>query len=347
MGMEQAGHKCVGFIEIDQSAVRSYRAIFNINSSKQEGEFYADDIRNVMPRDLPDADCWCGGFPCQSFSQAGRREGFADTRGTLIFEVFRLAAVRKPKILFLENVAGLLNHDNARTFGTILSAMAKLGYDVEWQCINSKNYVPQNRERVFIIGHYGKRRGGQIFPIFPKHSASLKQIAGGSQGSRIYDPSGVSCTITSGTGGLGAKTGLYLVAASGSDIKLADKANCIDANYGKGLLANQMRSGILEIRPIISPEKNKVRQNGRRMKNNGKEMFCLTAQDRHGVIIFDGKEYMIRRLTPKETWRLQGFPDWAFNLARAVNSDNALYRQAGNSVTVPVIYEIAKRLVDI
>lgn len=319
MGMEQAGHKCVGFIEIDPSAVRSYRAIFKIEPNDRGGEFYADDIRNVIPGDLPDADCWCGGFPCQSFSHAGRREGFADTRGTLIFELFRLASVRKPQILFLENVTGLLNHDNARTFGTILSAMAKLGYDVEWQCINSKNYVPQNRERVFIIGHYGKRRGKQIFPIFPKHSASLKQIVSGSQGSRIYDPSGVSCTITSGSGGLGAKTG-------GSDQKYAD---------------------ILEIRPVISPEKNEVRQNGRRVKNNGEEMFCLTAQDRHGVIIFDGKEYMIRRLTPRETWRLQGFPDWAFNLARKVNSDNALYRQAGNSVTVPIIYEIAKRLVDI
>lgn len=121
MGMEQAGHQCVGFVEIDQQAVRSYRAIFNNDTDNQKGEFYANEIRNVKPGDLPNADCWCGDFPCQAFSQAGGRKVFSDTRGTLIFELFRLAAARKPKLLFLENVTGLLNHDCACTFGTILS----------------------------------------------------------------------------------------------------------------------------------------------------------------------------------------------------------------------------------
>lgn len=163
MGMERAGHKCVGFIEIDKPAVKSYRAIFDTGD-----EYYADDIRNVLPNDIPEADCWCGGFPCQAFSQAGRRLGFEDTRGTLIFEVFRLAAARRPRILFLENVAGLLNHDHSRTFGTILAAMAELGYHVEWQCLNSKAYVPQSRERVFIIGYYGGMSKRQVFPIVHK-----------------------------------------------------------------------------------------------------------------------------------------------------------------------------------
>ena len=370
MGMERAGHKCAGFIEIDKPAVKSYRAIFDTG-----GEFYADDIRDVMPGELPEADCWCGGFPCQSFSQAGRRGGFSDTRGTLIFEIFRLAAVCRPRVLFLENVAGLLNHDNARTFGTILTAMAELGYHVEWQCINSSAYVPQNRERVFIIGYYGGFPGRQVFPIPQQHGETLKQIIGGCQGSRIYDTSGTSCTLTSGSGGLGAKSGLYFVDLCPEGTKITDKARCIQARYNRGKWNRSGEaSGVLEVRPIITPHKEKTRQKGRRIKENGEEMFTLTATDRHGIMVgglytgtsdnyfrppldemsrclkanrydagvVDG--YRIRRLTPRECFRLQGFPDWAFERAAAVNSDSQLYKQAGNSVTVPVIEEIAKRL---
>lgn len=107
VGIEIAGHECVGHCEIDKFADKSYRAMHEV----KESEWYADDITRVTPEELPEADCWCGGFPCQAFSIAGKRRGFEDTRGTLIFEIFRLAKVRKPKILFLENVAGLLNHE--------------------------------------------------------------------------------------------------------------------------------------------------------------------------------------------------------------------------------------------
>ena len=127
--MEQEGHICVGHIEIDKYANKSYQAMHN----PKEDEFFANDIRDVQPGDLPDADCYCGGFPCQSFSLAGKRGGFSDTRGTLFFEVMRLAAVRKPKYLFLENVAGLLSHDNGNTFATIIQSFADNGYDVQWQ----------------------------------------------------------------------------------------------------------------------------------------------------------------------------------------------------------------------
>lgn len=154
LGMEMAGHKCVGHCEIDEWANKSYVAMHNPGKD----EWYARDITTVEPGDLPDADCYCGGFPCQAFSIAGKRGGFADTRGTLFFDVMRLAKERHPKILFLENVKGLLNHDEGRTFGTIIRTMDELGYDVEWQVFNSKYFgVPQNRERVFIIGHF---RGG-------------------------------------------------------------------------------------------------------------------------------------------------------------------------------------------
>ena len=107
LGMEMAGHECLGHCEIDKYANVSYVAMHN----PKEGEWFADNIRNVEPGDLPEADCYCFGFPCQAFSIAGNRGGFEDTRGTLFFEVMRLAAVRKPKYLFAENVAGLLSHD--------------------------------------------------------------------------------------------------------------------------------------------------------------------------------------------------------------------------------------------
>lgn len=167
LGMEMAGHTCLGHCEIDEAANRSYIAMHH----PREDEWYAGDIRTVKPGDLPAAEVYCFGFPCQTFSIAGRRAGFNDTRGTLFFEVMRLAKERHPDLLFAENVKGLLNHDEGRTFGTIIRAMDELGYDAEWQICNSKHFgVPQNRERVFIIGHF--RGGGCTEPIFPLQTSN-------------------------------------------------------------------------------------------------------------------------------------------------------------------------------
>ncbi|CYW50953.1 DNA methylase [Streptococcus suis] len=164
LGMERAGHECVGFCEIDQFARKSYKAIHNT-----KGEFEFHDIKRVTDesvRGIGRVDVICGGFPCQAFSIAGKRAGFEDTRGTLFFEIARFASILRPKYLFLENVTGLLNHDNGNTFETILRALDELGYDAEWQVFNSKNFgVPQNRERVFIIGHLRGAGGRAIFPF--------------------------------------------------------------------------------------------------------------------------------------------------------------------------------------
>ena len=138
---------------------------------------------------------------------------------------------------------------------------------------------------------------------------------------------------------------MYLVDLCPENPKITDTARCIQARYNRGVSNRDgENSGILSVQPIITPMKEKVRQNGRRIKESGGDMFTVTASDRHGLVIYNGKEHRIRRLTPRECWRLQGFPDWAFDNAAALNSDNQLYKQAGNSVTVPVIYEIAKRL---
>ena len=164
LGMESAGHECIGFCEIDKFARESYKAIHDT-----EGEIELHDITTVTDefiRGIGSVDIICGGFPCQAFSIAGNRRGFEDTRGTLFFEIARFASILRPKYLFLENVKGLLNHQKGDTFETMLRILDELGYDVEWQVLNSKNFgVPQNRERVFIIGHLRGECTRRIFPI--------------------------------------------------------------------------------------------------------------------------------------------------------------------------------------
>ena len=367
LGMESAGHECIGFCEIDKFARESYKAIHNT-----EGEIELHDITQVSDefiRGIGSVDIICGGFPCQAFSIAGNRRGFEDTRGTLFFEIARFASILKPKYLFLENVKGLLNHQKGDTFETMLRILDELGYNVEWQVLNSKNFgVPQNRERVFIIGHLRGERTRRVFPISGKNEQSDTEskikIIGNTKSpdstgvgirSLVYDSEGLMATLTA------------------TDYK-GPKQVAI---------------------PVLTPERVNKRQNGRRFKTNGEPMFTLTAQDQHGILLQDkklkireattkgyaeagvgdsvnianinsktkrgrvgnqiantllaseqqgvvGSDYRIRRLTPRECWRLQGFPDSAFDKAQAVTSNSQLYKQAGNSVTVNVIAEIAK-----
>lgn len=135
-GLEKAGgFECVGYCEIDKYAKKAYETLYDT-----EGEVFYDDARKIDPNELPDLDLICGGFPCQSFSIAGKRKGFSDTRGTLFFEIARIAAIKKPKYLLLENVPGLLSHDQGRTFATIIGTLDELGYDVVWEVLNSADF---------------------------------------------------------------------------------------------------------------------------------------------------------------------------------------------------------------
>ena len=165
------GFECVGYCEIDKYAKQAYEAMYDTG-----GELYFDDARKIVPEQLPDFDLLVGGFPCQSFSIAGARKGFDDTRGTLFFEIARIAAVKKPKYLFLENVPGLLNHDSGKTFETILRTLAELGYDVCWQVLNSKNFgVPQSRNRVYIIGYNRGKCAGEVLSFTQTSGKTLIQ----------------------------------------------------------------------------------------------------------------------------------------------------------------------------
>lgn len=158
-GFEKAGgFKCVGHCEIDKYAKKAYETLYDT-----KGEVFYDDARKIDPNELPDFDIISGGFPCQSFSQAGKRRGFADSRGTLFFEIARIAAVKKPKYLLLENVPGLLSHDSGRTFAAILGSLDELGYDVTWQVLNSADHhVAQSRKRVYIVGFLREKCSGRV-----------------------------------------------------------------------------------------------------------------------------------------------------------------------------------------
>lgn len=165
------GFECVGYCEIDKYAKQAYEAMYDTG-----GELYFDDARKIVLEQLPDFDLLVGGFPCQSFSIAGARKGFDDTRGTLFFEIARIASVKKPKYLFLENVPGLLNHNQGRTFETILRTFDELGYDVCWQVLNSKNFgVPQSRNRVFIIGYLRGQCAGEVLSFTQTSGKALIQ----------------------------------------------------------------------------------------------------------------------------------------------------------------------------
>lgn len=311
LGMERARHECIGFCEIDKFARASYKAIHDTT-----GEIELHDITTVSDdfiRSIGNVDVICGGFPCQAFSIAGKRKGFEDTRGTLFFQIARFASILKPRYLFLENVKGLLHHDGGATFGTILETLEELGYDVEWQVLNSKNFgVPQNRERVFIVGHLRGTGGRKVFPIGgeSKNVNCVRQIGRGFNKGGVHN---IAPTITKNS----YQENNFLI------IKEATKKGYAEATIGDSV--------------NISHPNSKTRR-GRVGK--GIVNTLLTGEEQC-VVMYDLR---IRKLTPKECWRLQGFPDWAFEKSEKVNSNSQLYKQAGNSVTVNVIEAIAREL---
>lgn len=315
----------------------------------KEDEWFEKDITKINAGSIPDVSVWTGGFPCQDCSVAGTRKGLLGDRSGLFFELVRLLKERpadcRPRWLILENVKGILSSNNTTDFGIVLYELASLGYGIEYALCNSKNFgVPQNRERVYIVGDITGRSTGKIFHFGSENKAALKQVVGGPQGSRVYCTSGIAPTITSGSGGLGAKTGLFFVTQHNeSGLMIKEHSGTIDANYSKGLAANQHRKGVLHSklpRAILTPERIEKRQNGRRCKNEEEAMFTLTASDIHGIL----QNSRIRRLTPRECFRLQGVPDEYYERAASVCSEAQLYRQAGNAVTVPVVKAIGERI---
>nr|WP_297128764.1 DNA (cytosine-5-)-methyltransferase [uncultured Eubacterium sp.] len=396
-GLEKVGSfECVGYCEIDEYARRAYEAMYNT-----KGEMYFEDATKINPDDLPDIDLITGGFPCQSFSIAGRRNGFNDTRGTLFFEIARIAAVKRPALLFLENVPGLLSHDEGRTFAAILNALDEIGYDVSWTQLNSANFgVPQSRNRVFITGFLREKCRGEVFAFSETNPKTIVRRVPGSEGNRVYSADGLSITLTAGGGGGGGKTGLYLIPIPvksktksgyqfafpndsidvsyltmnsrrgrvGSEIahtlttnstqafyfidmnpnaKLTQLARCITARQDSGISHRHgEHSGVMVILKELTADElvsiGDTFHNYWTFENPNKE--TVTAM----IIVDENRNFFvgyIRRLTPRECFRLQGFTDEQFDKVKALGmSDARLYKMAGNAVSVPVITAIGEQL---
>lgn len=440
-GMELAGHECVGFCEFDKFATASYismhlltdeqrKALEDIPIKKRQkeilkeeyrnGEWYANDIRRVYAGDVPKADCWCFGFPCQDISVAGKQAGFQGNRSSLFFRVMylvgQLKEEDKPTYLFIENVKNLLSVNGGWDFARLLIEMERHGYDAEWQVLNSKDFgVPQNRERCFIIGHLRGRSASKVFPIEGTDGKNSVQIIGHRDGYRrntqVFAPDGITETLDTGQGG-GRGHHVVLpcfIDLSYQETELTNKARCLQARYNKGIANHKAEVSGVAI-PVLTPDRAEKRQNGRRFKEDGEPMFTLTGQDRHGIAIevkeatkqgyaecrvgIDSVNFSmpnsktrrgrvgqeiantldtscdqgifvqvseeltvyavwyekyqcyiaIRKLTPKECFRLQGWSDDYFKKAQFVNSDSQLYKQAGNGVTVTVIETIARKM---
>ena len=353
-GLNRAGgFTCVGHCEVDAHADKNYRLLFDT-----EGEWYCDDARAIETGRMPGFDLLCAGFPCQAFSIAGKREGFADARGTLFFEIARLVEARRPAYFLLENVPGLLSHDKGRTFYTILRTFWELGYHVEWKVLNSKDFgVPQSRKRVYIVGYLDGRCAGKILPVPETNGTALIQLRPGRPGKRVYHPDGLSCTLTSGTGGMGGKTGLYEVGipikeATRKGYKMAYPGDSIDLGYaglnsrrgrvGQGIahtLTTGSQQGTLQFMGA-SPAGTEARKGGRSVEAPEETLSTITAADRQGNA-YHGR---IRRLTPRECLRLQGYHDGQIDRIIGDTSDSQLYKQAGNGVTVNVIEAIGRNL---
>lgn len=404
-GMELAGHKCVGFCEFDKFATASYISMHLLTQKQREslgkvplkkrqkeilkeeyrnGEWYANDIRRVYARDIPRADCWCFGFPCQDISVAGKQIGFKGNRSSLFFRVMyligQLEEENKPTYLFIENVKNLLSVNGGWDFARLLVEMDRKGYDAEWQVLNSKDFgVPQNRERCFIIGHLRGRSTAKVFPVEGTDGENSVQIVGHKDGYRrntqVFAPEALDT-------GQGGERGHHVTLPCFIDLcyegsQMTEQARCLKARYYKGMANHAGQDSGIAI-PVLTPDRAEKRQNGRRFKDDGEPMFTLTGQDRHGIAI-EVKEataktldtscnqgifvqvsdelivyavwyeklqcyIAIRKLTPKECFRLQGWADDYFEKAAFVNSDSQLYKQAGNGVTVNVIFDIAKKL---
>lgn len=396
-GLERAGgFTCIGHCEIDKYADRAYRAVHNV----KENEVFYEDARQIDTGRMPEFDLLCGGFPYQAFSIAGKRKGFDDTRGTLFFEIARLAREKRPPYLLLENVPGLLSHDKGRTFAAVLDTLCDLGYSVEFQVLNSKDFgVPQSRRRVYIVGYLDPECAGKILPFRGTNPETLKCLLTGRQDSRVYDPAGVSKTLLAKSGGPGGRTGLYFIGYNRKSgiTKELETAYTLTASGYRGLNRRHTQNAVLEMDEkisacaVLTPEREKVRQDGRRIKNKDEPMFTLTSQDRHGVLMIKeatksgckpahpgdsvnlsyadtntrrGRvgskiahtldtgssqgvvtpSLRIRRLTPRECFRLQGFSEEQIDKLLSVDSDTQAYKQAGNAVTVNVVHALGLRL---
>ena len=367
--LENLGCECVGYSEIDKHAIKLYSAWYN-------DECNFGDITKIEAEKLPDFELLVGGFPCQAFSVAGKRGGFNDTRGTIFFDFARIMKAKKPKFAIFENVKGLLNHDGGKTYETMLRTLDELGYNAQWGILNTRFHgLPQNRERVYIVANLRERSSTKILfergndsadkmerteqsiigDYYTEKSPKIVKIGsiGGKpcQSDQVYSPSGVSVTLSAQNGGKGAMTGLYKIGdidGLNTQYSRVYDSGGVSATLnaqGGGLGA---KTGLYKIGAIDGVFR--LKQGNRVYGVNGKaRTICAEGGGYGGYtgLYTNSEQTKVRRLTPKECFRLQGFKDEMVELGYKLGiSDTQLYKMAGNAVSVPVVEWVAQRVLN-
>ena len=333
--------ECVGFSEIDKYANMVLR--YRFPDVKNYG-----DVNAIKWEEIPDFDILFGGTPCQDLSLAGKRKGLAGERSGLFYKFVEALKAKKPEYFVWENVKGALSSNRGWDFAEVLNQFSEAGYSLWWQVLNAKHFgVPQNRERIFIVGfrdrsppevffepassredneafgaltqeqaHSTGRRASVLVSVLEQEAKPIELINNKSISGRVYAPSGIAISLKANGGGLGVKTGLYAVQA------------------------------------VLTPDREKKRQQGRRFKSPEEPMFTLTGQDIHGVAIRDlATDMKIRRLTPRECERLMSWSDdWTrWGIDEKGNtieiSDTQRYKMAGNGVVSNVVKWIIENVI--
>lgn len=364
MGMEQAGFKCVYTCEFDKHKRKEYEII---HGNIPEG----CDIRDVRATDIPRADVWFFGAPCQDFSLAGLRKGLGGDRSSLIGEVFRLIeekAEDKPEWLVYENVKGMLSSNDGWDFLSILLAMDGLGYDIEWQTLNTKDFgLPQNRERVYTIGHLRKCGSKQILPITStdgKDCHTKINIVGSTDPNRkiqqrkyIYGDDGLMGCMTATDYKEPKIVQIGRLNNSNRDnssryrvYETDGLSPCLSTMQGGGLQPHVLVKSATKCGYEVATLGDGINfaYPNSKLRRGRVGKGCAQTLDRscnQGVFIQDGEEYVIRKLTPKECMRLQGVPDeYTDRLIQAGISDSQIYKAAGDGLSVPIAKEIGERI---
>ena len=420
-GLEKNGHKAIAYSEVDKYAKQSYTSIYETSEELDLGDI--TKVSNEQWQDLKGkANIIVGGSPCQSFSLAGKRRGFEDTRGTLFFHYVNAVKEVQPEFFIFENVKGMISHDKGETIKTVLSSFNEIGYDIDFDVFNSKYYgVPQNRERIYIVGKRkdlginesresvkGKKKLDQLknwaieninyVKLLPennnenvekrlvdvledkvdekyylseektkkltlnldlteskKSDIAIKQVGnivdnketfgGNPQRGRVYNSEGLSPALNCMRGG-GLEPKIVVREATKQGYAIAEQGDSVNISYptsttrrgrvGKQV-AQTLQAGEVNQGVVIDDTQG---YDGTRIY---KGVSPTIRSSRSGLKTIDNLR--IRKLTPLECWRLQGFTDEQFYKAKDSGVSNSqLYKQAGNAVTVNVVDAITKEL---